>query len=406
MSGTTKKIEDVVTVVLFLGMIVALCIGSVYMFTQPASVIVSQENRLPAELPQLKSNIRSWKEAPAQFEKYFVDRLACRTELVRARNMLLVKAFSVSPSNGVLIGKNDWLFYMLDGDAQTMRHARPFSEEELAEWTNALEQRRQWLAHQGIKYTFILAPSKCTIYPEYLPQSYSLLNKDSRCDQLVAYLKGHSKLDVLDLRQYMISQKSAGQLYFRTDTHWNKLGAMLASTALVKHLREQLPNLKDSGGTNEWKVDAVKPVEHGDLVRLMGLDGFMNEEQPVLSRQGGEGWKLSHHPPQPTKDPKDAYKPLATQCNPLDSTLPRAVLIGDSFSVPLCAYLAPKFSRVYLDRDTHSQRESRFLVDVIKEEKPDVVLQELTERKLMLPAPTNPPEVCEQLSQSKTSQVF
>jgi alginate O-acetyltransferase complex protein AlgJ len=405
MIGNSKKIEDAVTVFLFLGLIVSLCIGSIYMFTQPASVIVAQENRLPAELPVLKSNIRSWREAPAQFEKYFTDRLACRTDLVRARNLLLVKAFSVSPSNGVLIGKNDWLYYMLDGDAQTMRHARPFSNEELADWTNALEQRRQWLEHRGIKYCFILAPSKCTVYPEYIPDAYTRIGEKSRCDQLVAYLKEHSQLDVLDLRQFMVSQKPLGQLYYRTDTHWNKFGAMLATSALIDHLRPQLPSLNPSRGAKEFTI-STKPVEHGDLVRLMGLDGFLNEEQPVLSREGGEGWKLSHHPPAPSKDPKDAYKPLATQCVPENNKLPKAVLIGDSFSVPLCAYLAPNFSRVYLDRDTHTQRESRFLSNVIKEEKPDVVLQELTERKLMLPAPTNPPEVCEQLSQSKTSPVF
>ena len=405
MPGTTKKVEDAATVFIFLGLIVSLCIGSIYMFTQPASVITAQENRLPAELPVLKSNIRSWREAPAQFEKYFTDRLVYRTDLVRARNLLLVKAFTVSPSNGVLVGKKDWLYYMLDGDDATMRNARPFSSEELAEWTSALEQRRQWLEHRGIKYCFVLAPSKCTIYPEFLPDAYTRINEKSRCDQLVAYLKEHSKLDVLDLRQFLISQKPQGQLYLRTDTHWNKLGAMLATTAIIDHLRPQLPSLHPSLGTKEYSV-TPRPVEHGDLVRLMGIDGYMPEVAPLLSRAGGEGWKLSHHPPQPTQDPKDAYKPLATQCVPDNSKLPRAVIIGDSFSVPMCAYLAPNFSRVYLDRDTHSQKESRFLADVIKEEKPDVVLQELTERKLMLPAPVNPPEVCEQLSQSKTSSLF
>ncbi|MFY0091948.1 hypothetical protein ABTP88_17665, partial [Acinetobacter baumannii] len=74
----------------------------------------------------------SWKfktlqAAPAQFDKYFTDRFAFRTNLVTDRNTILVKAFGISPSNGVLIGTNDWLYYMLDGDAQTLRHAQLFS---------------------------------------------------------------------------------------------------------------------------------------------------------------------------------------------------------------------------------------------------------------------------------------
>ena len=396
-----KRIEDTVTVGLFLSLIIGLSAYSVYLFSQPASKLLTQENRVPAELPKLSWNFKAIQEAPAGFEKYFVDRFAFRTEMVTERNTLLVKAFSVSPSNGVLIGKDNWLYYLLDGDDQTLRHARLFSQEELMAWNSALEQRKNWLAKRGIKYTFILAPSKCSIYPEHVPDSHYLINKTSRVDQLVAYLKEHSAVDVLDLRQALIDQKPIGQLYFRTDTHWNKLGAMLAGSTVINHLREQLPNLKPSAGAKDFTV-SYKLVEHGDLVRLMGVDGLLTEQQPVLSRQNGEGWKLSHNPPQPVKgDPRDAYKPLATQCFPLDETRPKAVLFGDSFSVPLTAYLAPSFCRVYLDRDTHSAPAGRFLVDVIKKEKPDVVLQELTERKLMLPAPENPPEICQQLSQSK-----
>ena len=114
----TKRVEDVVTVGLFLSLIVGVSLYSVYLFGQPASKLVTQENRLPAELPKLSWNFKSIQQAPAAFEKYFVDRLAFRTEMVGERNTLLVKGFAVSPSNGVLIGKNNWLYYLLDGDAQ------------------------------------------------------------------------------------------------------------------------------------------------------------------------------------------------------------------------------------------------------------------------------------------------
>lgn len=400
-SSLTKNFEDALTVSLFLGLIIGLSAISIFSFFQPASKILTQENRLPAELPKLQANIKSIQQATVQFDKYFTDRFAFRTDLVSKRNALLVSALGVSPSNGVLIGKNEWLYYMLDGDADTLRHARLFSTQDLAAWKNALEEQSAWLARRGIKYAFVLAPSKCSVYRENVPEAYTLLNPRSRADQLVSFLKEHSSVDVIDLRQPLLDRKSIGQLYYRTDTHWNKLGAMLASTIVINHVREKFPNLKESRGDQDYTI-SLKPVEHGDLVRLMGVDGLLSETQPVLSRRGGEGWKLSHNPPPPTKgDPRDAYKPLATQNVPLDTKAPRIVLIGDSFSVPLVAYLAPSFNRIYLDRDTKDKPEGRFSVETIEKEKPDMVLQEITERKLMLPAPKNPPELCQQLSQAK-----
>jgi hypothetical protein len=394
------KTEALITVGIFLSSIIGLCAFSIFMFTRPADEIVAQENRLAAPLPKLRSTIKSFREAPALFEKYFVDRFAFRSNMVYARNALLVKAFAVSPSTAVLVGKDNWLYYMIEGDAQTIRHAKLYTAEELKDWRETLEQQRRWLARRGIKYAFVLAPSKCSIYPEYVPDSYYLLNRQSRADQLVSYLRDNSSIDIIDLRAPLISKKSVGQLYFRTDTHWNKLGAMLASSFVINHLRPILPNLPIAQDGKEFTI-STKLVEHGDLVRLMGVDGLLTETQPVLSRKGGEGWKLSHNPPQPIKgDPRDAYKPLGTQCFPPNDKLPKAVFLGDSFSVPLVAYLAPNFSRIYLGRDTRDPN-GPFLVNVIKEEKPDIVMLELTERKLMLPVPKNPAELCQQLSQSK-----
>lgn len=401
-----RKLEDVVIAGFFLAVIAGFCVFSILEFTKPATTLLAQENRLPAPLPKIRANLRSLKAAAPAFEKCFIDRLALRTELVARRNLMLAKTFSVSPSNGVLIGKNNWLYYMLDGDAQTLRHAQLFSEDDLAAWKNALEEQHKWLAARGIKYAFVLAPSKCTIYPEYVPPAYSLLNEQSRADQLVSYLKKHTTIDVIDLRQPLIEKKGEGQLYLKTDTHWNKFGAMIASNIVIHHLISAFPSIKEGLGGKEYTV-TTRLIEHGDLVRLMGVDGLITEDGPLLSRKDGEGWKLSHNPPMPVKgDPREAYKPLATQCVPPDSTLPKAVLFGDSFSVPLVAYLAPHFNRIYLDRDTRDKPEGRFTIDVIEKEKPDLVLQEITERKLMLPAPKNPRQLCEQLSQSRPSSTY
>jgi alginate O-acetyltransferase complex protein AlgJ len=401
-----RKFEDITTTGIFLAVVFGLCVFSLYAFTKPADQMLTQEHRLPTPLPKVRPNLQSIRRATTAFDKCFIDRLALRTELVAGRNLLIAKTFMVSPSTAVLIGKNDWLYYMGDGDKETLRHSHLFNEETLLAWKNALEEQNDWLAARGIKYAFVLAPSKCTIYPEYVPPQYTQINTQSRADQLVAYLRKNTSIDVIDLRQPLIEKKSEGQLYLKTDTHWNKFGAMLASNIVIHHLLSSFPNIKEGLASKEYSV-TTKLIEHGDLAGLMGLDGFISENGPLLSRAGGEGWKLSHNPPMPRMgDPRDIYKPLATMCVPIDTTLPKVLLFGDSFSVPLVAYLAPHFNRIYLDRDFKDRPEGRFVIDTVEKEKPDIVIQELTERKLMLPPPKNPRELCERLSQSKPSSIY
>jgi hypothetical protein len=336
-----RKLEDIATTSIFVAVIFGLCVASLYAFTKPADQMLTQEHRLPTALPAVRANLQSLRKSAPIFEKCFIDRLALRTQLVAGRNLLIAKTFVVSPSTAVLIGRDDWLYYMGDGDKE-----------------------------------------------------------------LVAYLRKHTSIDVIDLRQPLIEKKGEGQLYLKTDTHWNKFGAMLASNIVIHHLLSVFPNIKEGLSGKEYTI-TTKLIEHGDLAGLMGLDGFISENGPLLSRAGGEGWKLSHNPPMPRMgDPRDIYKPLATMCVPIDETLPKVLLFGDSFSVPLVAYLAPHFNRIYLDRDFKDKPEGRFVVATVEKEKPDIVIQELTERKLMLPPPTNPRELVEKLSQSKQVTVY
>jgi len=43
----------------------------------------------------------------------------------------------------------------------------------------------------------------------------------TRLDQLVAHLRAHSNVAVVDPRDALRTAKAGGILYLRTDTHWN-----------------------------------------------------------------------------------------------------------------------------------------------------------------------------------------
>ena len=57
---------------------------------------------------------------------------------------------------------------------------------------------------------------------------------ESRLDQLVAHLKAHSNLTIVDLREAHLDEKSRHQVFYRTDTHWNNRGAYVGYTQIMK----------------------------------------------------------------------------------------------------------------------------------------------------------------------------
>src|SRR5262249_23318910 len=200
-SGSTKirRAADAGLIVLFLGMIAAPVTRN--LVSEPP-VAAGTEKRALAPLPVLQLKQGGLKSFPPQFEAYYNDHFGYRTTLIHWLNVAKVRWLHLSSSPKVILGKKGWMFYTqfpigVDYDA-----ARPFTEAELDRWKHMLEARRDWLAERHIPYLFVIAPDKQSIYAEALPQAVRhRYGNGSRLDQLVAYLKEHSKVSILDLRE-------------------------------------------------------------------------------------------------------------------------------------------------------------------------------------------------------------
>jgi alginate O-acetyltransferase complex protein AlgJ len=129
----------------------------------------STEKRRLAELPTLELKPGSLATLPSRFEAYFNDHFGYRNLFIRRYNRIMKKYFAKSPVPDVLIGKNNWLFFTESNLIDDFVGADPFTQAELETWRSNLEHKRDWLAKHGIRYLFVVAPNKQTIYPEYLP---------------------------------------------------------------------------------------------------------------------------------------------------------------------------------------------------------------------------------------------
>jgi hypothetical protein len=333
-----------------------------------------KENRVLAPFPPLSLNRHVVGSFPEKFRAYFEDHFGFRNTLIGWQAIVRVKWLGVSSSKQVILGRDGWLFQPpYDNSLDSYRGPRPFTPEQLAQWQRVLETRRNWLAERGIRYLFVIAPEKHTVYPEYVPDAFRRMQQVSRLDQLVRYMKERSDVEILDLRQALFEAKSRERLYHRTDSHWNEYGAFVGYQRITSELRKFSPQIRPLA---ESDFELVREQSNEmDLAAQLGLDDVLTEENLRLRpRRPSLEFRLN---------PDIKYVVSEDKQN----GLPRLVMFRDSFSNNLIPFLDQNFSRaVYVWNygfDTH----------LIETERPAFVIQEIVERYLLNDPPQNPLEL-------------
>ena len=300
-----------------------------------------------------------------------------RSHLIRANNFIKYKWFGVSAVPKVIAGKEGWLFQARENKppdrAGYFSSIQPFTPQELEQWRRVLEQRRQWLAKRDIHYLLILAPDKSTIYPEYLPDSLQPFYRQSRLDQLAAYLKKHSTVPLVELRPALLAAKNQGLIYYKTDSHWNPYGACIAYGEIIKHLAAH-SGKSEPMVPADFKIRRRRNRSGGNLAIMLSLqDRVLREERLKLIPRTPFRVQEANLP-QVTF--ARTVKPEAFQCPGAD--FPNAVMFHDSFGRQLKPFLTRHFSRIVYIRDWGF----RFNLAVIREENPKIVMDEIAEHFL------------------------
>ena len=150
----------------------------------------------------------------------------------------------VSGSPRYLVGKEGWFFHRSADDALAQaRGVSLFTPLELERWIGWMEARQSWLAERGIEFLVVIAPGKQSIYPEFLPDWANQVGP-TRYDQIVARLRRGSSFELLDLHGPLLRAKASERLYFRSDGHWNDLGAFVAYRAIAEWIAARHPDVR------------------------------------------------------------------------------------------------------------------------------------------------------------------
>ena len=208
----------------------------------------------------------------AEFEAWLRDHFAFRTEAVRANARLVYGLLGDSVSDRVIAGKDGWLYFSetvpdYTGDGR-------FTQAQLDRVTENLSAVAEAHARRGARVFVAFIPNKNSVYPRHMPDRYPMRADEGNIALLEAACES-LPVTWIDLMT-PLAEAAAGdtQVYCRTDTHWNALGAAVAADAVL--------DARGKGGV-EYAVAGEERFSGGDLARLMGLSGALIERVPALS---------------------------------------------------------------------------------------------------------------------------
>lgn len=278
----------------------------------------------------------------------FTGRLFARQKLIALNTELTSRLTggTYMESTQVLLGKDNWLFYktQLDGhpiwDYMGINH---FTEDELAAMAANLTQMRDYFENErGIDFYLIALPNKEIVYEEYMPDTIARADEVSRGEQVAEYMWANTDLVYVFPKQALSEAKEQYQVYYKTDTHWNQIGAFVGMQEIF---REAYGTHADIDSV-VFRVDSE--TFSGDLATIAGVnDQYAIDTVYAFERESA--------------DPAQYRDEVA-------------LVVGDSFSGFLSAIAKGYYKEVYWIYT------KEFTMDMVEEYQPDVIIWETVER--------------------------
>jgi hypothetical protein len=367
-----NKLSDLVLVGMFALALLFPTICSLCHFQTTSAI---DEYRLLAAFPGFGASTVNLETFARQFEEYYNDHFGGRELLIVSHLKIKHALFPIELGPYVLAGRDGWFYFSGEGMVDNHRGTAKFTPPQLRAWQVLLEKRRDWLAARGIKYLFVIAPNKESVCPEYLP-GWLKPSSATKLDQFMGYMRVHSTVEILDLRPALAEARQYGPVYYKTDSHWNLMGAFAACETIITKVSNQIPGLKPVALDNFEIQRECRPG--GDLARLAGESALADDNIYVFTPKN-QLPKLEFH----ALGTKVNYyrhfgiipvfeSPVATinsQCTNC------AMIFGDSFIAGLEPFLGHHFGKVvFLQKD--------FDPETISQNKPVLVISEMVERQL------------------------
>lgn len=354
---------------------------------------LTTENRIVTPYTRLESfHSHDLKKFFKNIDLYISDRLIKKDEIVQKINKYLTNPkyfLNFDISKGVK-GTSGFLFLGNNWNKVIDRHFNKqydFSDKSFQKLSGFHERLSKVVEKQGGKYFVFLGPDKHVVYCENFPNW--LMNQS--CDKATSVTNNiKDRMGALDINVVYpakeLTKEKEKIVYYKTDTHWNLLGAKIGFDSLIKEIINQSNLFKDSKfqENENFSLRKTSSDKIGDLGPIIGLGKnfkvddveyeIISPIKVLFSEEGGQ--PTEHGIPQILvkggKPGWNAYMKNENAPNKL-----KVLIICDSFMIAMSRYFNLNFSDVhYLSRHTAMGE----IEAQIKKIKPDLVVYETVER--------------------------
>lgn len=290
---------------------------------------VSSENRQLSEFPSVKTEEGKWNvEWLSQVGDYFQEHFAFRNELVTGNALLHGKVLETSTADGVIQGKNNWLYYKDSLDDYLGQNL--LSDRSLFNIAHMLSMTQEALQEKGVKFLFTIAPNKNSLYGENMPYYDSLKVTDETNRERLTEVLEKESVSYADL--YQAFQDRDEVLYHARDSHWNNKGAVLAADVLMTALDKEHDSYENE--PYEIRKDSV-----GDLDTML---------YPLATTADDEVYYDKETTYAVVGKINSNFDPRITTVNPTKEG--SLVMYRDSFGNALLPYMADAYANAYFSR--------------------------------------------------------
>ena len=280
-------------------------------------------------------------------------------------------------ASSVVVGRDGYLFHR-DGHAlQQVTGERPLTAAVLNRWVSSVETRKSWCEARGIAFRFLIVPEKHVVYADKLPPGIAI-SENRPVRQILQGLDAGTRSAAIYPLDELVAARTTRDTYFLTDTHWNTFGGLVGFRALSASLAAERPLSEIPESYVTWTpretvgdLGVRLEPEHAETVDVIGINSLAVPRVVFQNKVF-------------TRGSMQVFETNRTE-------LPRGVLFRDSFALNMIHVLLESFSRLVVIGSQSVQ------YDLLRAERPDVVISETCERFLGMPDPSQAIELPQDL---------
>lgn len=338
------------------------------------STISEGEKRRLSTAAMLKNEDGSWNHhLMSDLENWFNDRIGFRDWMILMNARIQYHIFHQLPSDRYnnTLGPNGEANYVTESVIKSYQHLNLLSEEKLNQLVESYQIYADFLTERDIQFYYIQCWDRQSVYPEYFPEHILQYGEVSRTDQIVDALRTKTDINVISLKEPLITQKERFHSYgtWYDTSHWTPRGAYLGYQLIMEEIDRNNPGRyrvlneadydlteTDMGGVS---FGGIHETDMEERFEIKNPTAFQSEEEPIrLSRYANESRHIYYN----------------DQVDNSDTLL----IVGDSY---IEGYLyddfAESFHRVVFVRTTMA----RYIEELVNYYEPTIVLYENVERQ-------------------------